>query len=174
MPETRILLGVVGRPHGVRGLVHVHAYAADPASLAVYGPLQDERGGTWTLAWRGEGVAQLRDASGQPVADRDAAARLTNLKLYVERDRLPPPDEEEFYLSDLVGLAAVRPDGAALGRVTVVHDYGAGPSLEIVAAEVPGNKPLLVPFTRACVPTVDVAAGQLVVVPPAEIEVQPQ
>ncbi len=161
---------MVGRPHGVRGLVHVHAYAADPASLAEYGLLRDDRGGTWTLAWRGEGVAQLRDAAGKPLADRDAAARLTNLKLYVERDRLPPPGAEEFYLSDLVGLAAVRPDGAALGRVTVVHDYGAGPSLEIVA----DGKPLLVPFTRACVPTVDVAAGQLVVVPPAEIEAQPQ
>ncbi len=151
MPDARILLGVVGRPHGVRGLLHVHSYTADPADLARYGALLDEAGRRWTVAWRGDGVAELRDAAGKPVADRTAAERLVNTRLYIERDRLPEPDEDEFYLADLVGLAAVAPDGAVLGRVDAVHDYGAGASLEIGA--------LLVPFTRACVPEVDVAAA---------------
>ncbi len=167
MPDRRILLGVVGRPHGVRGLLHVHSYTADPASLAAYAPLLDDRGGRWSLAWRGEGVAQLTDAEGRAVADRTAAEKLTNTRLYVERDRLPPPDEEEFYLSDLVGLAAVDPAGAELGRVLTVHDYGAGTSIEIARA----GQPLLVPFTRACVPEIDVAAGRLVVVLPDEVVV---
>ncbi len=168
MGDRRILLGVIGRPHGVRGLLHVHSYAADPASLAEYAPLLDDRGGRWTLAWRGEGVAQLTDAQGRAVADRTAAEKLTNLRLYVERDRLPPPDEEEFYLSDLVGLAAVDSAGAALGTVLTVHDYGAGTSIEIAGA---AGQPLIVPFTRACVPEIDVAAGRLVVAVPDEIVV---
>ncbi len=163
MPDSRILLGVVGRPHGVRGLLHVHSYTADPADLATYGALTDEAGRAWTVAWRGDGVAELRDGAGRPVADRTAAEHLVNTKLYIERDRLPEPDADEFYLADLVGLAAVAPDGAPLGRVDAVHDYGAGSSLEIGA--------LLVPFTRACVPEVDVAGRRIVVDMPTEVVV---
>ncbi len=170
MTDRRILLGVVGRPHGVRGLVHVQSYTADPRDLAGYGPLLDERGGRWTLAWRGNGVAELRDAAGRALADRTAASALTNLRLYIERERLPPPDPEEFYLSDLVGLQAVDPDGLVLGTVLTVHDYGAGTSIEIGQA----GQPLIVPFTRACVPEVDVAAGRIVVVVPDEIVVPPE
>jgi 16S rRNA processing protein RimM len=165
MPEQRILLGVVGRPHGVRGLVHVQSYTADPADLAGYGALADESGRRWSLTWRGVGVAELRDAQGAAIADRDAAERLVNTRLYIERDRLPQPDDDEFYLADLVGLAATAPEGKPLGRVAAVHDYGAGVSLEI-EREGPA---LLVPFTRACVPEIDLAAGRVVVVPPVEV-----
>lgn len=169
MPDRRILMGVVGRPHGVRGLVHVNSYTADPADLAGYGPLLDDAGRAWTLAWCASGVAELRDAAGRPVQDRGAAERLVNTKLWMDRDRLPPPEEGEFYLADLVGMAALDPAGAQVGRVTVVHDYGAGTSLEI---ERPGAAPLLVPFTHACVPHVDPAAGTLVVAEPDEIMVE--
>ena len=153
-------MGVIGRPHGVRGLLHVHSYA--DGDLAAYAPLLDDRGRAWSIAWRGEGIAELRDGSGTPVSDRTAAERLVNVKLFVERDRLPAPDEDDFYWSDLLGMQAVRPDGAALGRVVQVHEYGAGPSLEIEGG-------LLVPFTKACVPSVDVAGRVVTVVPPAEI-----
>lgn len=160
-------MGVVGRPHGVRGLVRVHSYTADPAALASYGPLLDDQGRSWTLAWRGAGVAELRDAAGKSPSDRTAAEALVNTRLYLDRDRLPPPEEDEFYLADLVGMEAVAADGAAIGRVALVHDYGAGVSLEI---ERDGAAPLLVPFTRACVPEVDVVAGRLTVVPPDEVD----
>ncbi len=169
MPDRRILMGVVGRPHGVRGLVHVNSYTADPADLAGYGPLLDDAGRAWTLAWRASGVAELRDAAGRPVQDRGAAERLVNTKLWMDRDRLPQAEEGEFYLADLVGMAALDPAGTAIGRVTVVHDYGAGASLEI---ERPGAAPLLVPFTHACVPHIDPAAGTLVVAEPDEIMVE--
>ena len=169
MGDGRILLGVVGRPHGVRGLVHVQSYTAEPAALSEYGTLLDDAGRHWTLAWQQAGVAQLRDAAGVPLADRNAAERLTNTRLYVERDRLPPPPPDEFYLSDLEGLEARDPSGAVLGRVTVVHDYGAGISLEIARDGMPA---LIVPFTRGCVPVVDPAAGVLTVVVPDEIVVQ--
>ena len=165
MAEARILLGVLGRPHGVRGLLHVQSYTADPRDLVAYGPLIDDAGRQWSLAWRGDGVAEVRDAAGVAVAGRDAAALLTNTRLYIERDRLPPPEGDEFYLADLVGLQAVAPDGAALGKVATVHDYGAGTSLEIAG----GAAPVIVPFTRACVPEIDLAQGRVVVVPPDEV-----
>ncbi len=171
MPQGRILLGVVGRPHGVRGLVHVVSYTADPVDLAAYGALADERGRRFTLAWRGDGVAQLAelvDGRAVPVADRNAAERLTNTRLFIERDRLPPPDDEEFYLADLVGLPAFDLAGGALGRVAAVHDYGAGASLEIAREAAAA---LLVPFTRVAVPEIDLASGRVVVVPPDELVV---
>ncbi len=156
MTERRILMGVIGRPHGVRGLVHVQSYTADPSDLARYGVLSDEAGRAWTLRWQNAGVAELRDAEGRTLPDRNAAERLTNTRLYVERDRLPMPSDDEFYLADLVGMTS------GVGRVTAVHDYGAGVSLEF-------DTGAIVPFTKACVPAVDVSAGRLTVVMPAEI-----
>ena len=157
-------MGVVGRPHGVRGLVRLHSYTADPADLPKYGPFEDSRGRCFAVRWRGEGVAELSelvDGRPVPVADRARAEALVNLRLYADRDRLPPPDEDEYYLADLVGLVAVDAEGRTLGTVGAVHDHGAGAFLEV--------GPLLVPFTRACVPVVDIAAGRVVVVPPAEL-----
>ena len=170
MERRRILMGVVGRPHGVRGLVRVHSYAAVPADLAAYGALFDDRGQSWTLRWRGEGIAELSDASGQALRDRDAAAQLVNRQLFVDRDRLPEPDEDEFYLADLVGLQAVErcDDGERpVGSVLAVHDYGAGPILELGG----DGRSVLLPFNRACVPEVQVAAGRIVVAMPDEVEV---
>lgn len=166
MPESRILLGVIGRPHGVRGLVRVTSYADD---VTAYGALSDERGRSFVLRMRGEGVAEIAEVVGGvevKVADRTAAEKLVNTRLYVERERLPEPDADEFYLADLIGLMALDPGGATLGRVSAVHDYGAGASLEIE-----GAKPLIVPFTRACVPEVDVAGGRVTVAVPEAVDV---
>ncbi len=171
MTERRVLLGVVGRPHGVRGLVHVQSYTADPAALTAYGPLTDDAGRRYTLAWRGAGIAEITEldaeAPGGPrrVADRTAAQHLTNRRLYIDRAALPAPAADEFYLADLIGLEAMGPEGA-LGAVVAVHEYGAGTSLEIAR---PGAPPLLVPFTRAAVPEVDLDRGRVQICPPAEI-----
>ena len=168
MPANRILVGVIGRAHGVRGLLRVTSHTAEPADLASYGPLTSEDGRRFTVSWRGTGiaeVAELTDGIARPVPDRTAAEKLTNTRLYIDRAQLPPPDDDEFYLADLIGMTAVDLAGVALGTVAVVHDYGAGTSLEIAGAE-----PLIVPFTRDCVPSVDVAAGTVVIVQPAETE----
>ena len=133
--ESRILMGVIGRPHGVRGLVRVTSYADD---LTAYGPLSDAQGRRYVLRSRGEGVAEVAELVGGAevkVADRTAAEKLTNTRLYVDRAQLPEPEEDEFYLADLIGLAAVDGDGAELGIVSAVHDYGAGASLEIEREE---------------------------------------
>jgi 16S rRNA processing protein RimM len=169
MAGEPILMGVVGRPHGVRGLVHVQSYTAAPADLDRYNPLVDELGRAWNLAWRGEGVAELRDAAGRPVTGRPEAEKLTNMRLFVTRDRLPAVAEDEFYLADLVGLTARRVDGTPFGRVGAVHDYGAGTFLDIAQA---GAANMLVPFTRAAVPHVDLAAGCVTIAPPEELELR--
>ncbi len=158
-------MGVIGRPHGVRGLVRLATYASTPGMLTGR-PLRDDRGRLWTVAWRGEGIAQLSDANGRPVADRNEAETLTNLRLTIDRAALPEPEPDEFYLADLIGLEARDETGRPLGRVDAVHDYGAGVSLEIAAAN------LIVPFTRAAVPAIDVAGGHLTIVAPDEIEVR--
>ncbi len=165
MAEARILLGVLGRPHGVRGLMHVLSFADPPENLAAYGPLCDERGAWFSLRLTGGGLAEVaRIEAGRRVllTGRAEAERLVNTKLFLPRERLPAPEPDEFYLADLVGLEACDAAGGALGRVRAVHDYGAGASLEIGA--------LLVPFTRAAVPEIDLAAGRVTVVPPAELD----
>nr|WP_220790432.1 ribosome maturation factor RimM [Gluconacetobacter takamatsuzukensis] len=162
-------MGVVGRPHGVRGLVRVHSYAAVPEDLTAYGTLTDDRGQAWTLRWRGDGIAELRDAAGQAVASREAAQALVNRRLYIPRASLPEPDQDEFYFADLIGLPVHEQGGGVLGRVLVVHDYGAGVSLEIGGE---GRAPLILAFTQACFPVIDIAAGRIEAVLPDEVEVQ--
>jgi 16S rRNA processing protein RimM len=173
VPENRIQLGVIGRAHGVRGWVRVTSHAADPMALTAYGPLSDERGRQFVLRWKGEGVAEVSEiVGGVPVriTDRTAAEKLTNTRLFIDRSALPPAEEDEFYLADLIGLRALDASDHPVGTVAVVHDYGGGVSLEI---ERPGAAPLLLPFTKACVPVVDVAAGHVVIAPPEEIVVPP-
>jgi 16S rRNA processing protein RimM len=167
-------LGVIGRAHGVRGLVKVTSHTADPADLIAYGPLSDARGQVYALRWVADGIAEVsRIVDGAPVkvTDRAAAEKLTNTKLFIDRTALPPADDDEYYLADLIGLTVLDPTGRTIGAVAVVHDYGAGASLEI---ERPGAVPLLIPFTAACVPTVDLANGRLVMVEPHEVVVQPE
>jgi 16S rRNA processing protein RimM len=168
MAEQHVVMGVIGRPHGVRGHVHVRSFTADPADLPDYGPFHDGHGRRFRLRWVSEGVAEIAElVAGKSVRvqDRNAAEALVNTQLLVDRAALPPPDEDEYYLSDLVGLRAETPDGTELGRIDLVHDYGAGASLEI--------GPLMVPFTRACVPEVDLAAGRVIVVLPVETDARP-
>nr|WP_246522212.1 ribosome maturation factor RimM [Neoroseomonas terrae] len=160
------MVGEIGRPHGVRGLVRLRAFTEDPAAIAAYSPLTDESGArSFALTLKGGDIAAV-----EGVADRDAAQRLTGTKLFVERDRLPAPAEEEFYLTDLIGLAAVTESGESLGRVRAVEDHGAGPFLIVDGA----GREYLLPFTKAVVPVVDVAGGSVTVVLPGEIIVQPQ
>ncbi len=141
--------------------------------MTAYGPLSDAAGQVFVLRWIADGIAEVsRVVNGVAVkvTDRAVAEKLTNTKLFADRAALPPADEDEFYLADLIGLAVVDANGTAIGTVSVVHDYGAGASLEIVRD---GASPVLLPFTAACVPTVDIAAGRLVAALPDEVIVQP-
>ncbi|MEI7714184.1 MAG: ribosome maturation factor RimM [Rhodospirillales bacterium] len=166
-------MATIGRPHGVSGRIHVTCHAADPAGLIAYGPLSDANGQQYVLRWCHEGVAEIStvvDGASERIRNRTAVEKLTNTELFIDRSALPPPDEEEFYLADLIGLMAVDAEGKQLGIVSTVHDYGAGTSLEI-AREVSGEAALIVPFTQVCVPEIDIVAGRLVVAPPIEVPV---
>lgn len=166
----RLLVGAIAAPHGVRGLVKVKSFTAEPADIAAYGPLSDETGRrrlTLQVMSAASGGSLICRVDG--VADRDAAEALRGLRLYVDRAALPAPAAaEEYYHADLIGLAAALPDGTVFGRVVAVQNFGAGDLLEI---ERESGTPRLVdlPFTRAVVPVVDIAGGRLVVDPPAEL-----
>jgi 16S rRNA processing protein RimM len=165
----RVIVAKIGAAHGVRGEVKLWPFTQDPMSVADYGPLETKDGAhrfeIETVRAAGSHlVARLKG-----IADRDAAQALTNTELYVPRDRLPAIDEDHtYYHSDLVGLDAVGEDGTQIGTVHAVHDFGAGSVLEITPLG--SGDTLMLPFTETTVPKVDLAARQVVVVPPAEIE----
>ncbi len=164
MPGDRVCLGVITAAHGVKGLVRVKSFTAEPEAIARYGPLEDESGQRrleLQLVGAARGVLLARLPG---IADRDAAERLKGTRLYLARAALPVPGDEEYYHADLLGLAAVLRDGTVLGRVRAIHDYGAGDSIEIERAQ---GGIVVLPFTRAAVPEVDLAGGRLVVEPPA-------
>ncbi len=156
-----VLVGVLGAAQGVRGEVRVKSYTAVATAIADYGPLWSEdrrRSFTFTT------LRVLKDdmlvARIEGLTDRDGAAALTGTKLYIGRASLPPPDDDEFYQIDLVGLLAQDEVGQALGRVAAIENFGAGDLLSIAQ---PVGDTLLVPFTKAFVPIVDFAGGRLVV-----------
>jgi 16S rRNA processing protein RimM len=167
-PSKRICLGVVAGAHGVRGLVKIKSFTEAPGDLLAYGPLSDEAG-TRRFEITVKGMAKgsvLAAMTG--IDDRDAAQALKGTRLYVDRAALPAADEEEtYYHADLVGLRAEDRDGGHIGRVAAVHNFGAGDLLEIARGE--DEPELLVPFTKAAVPEVDLKGGRLVIDPPAEI-----
>jgi 16S rRNA processing protein RimM len=159
--DERVCVGVVAGAHGLRGLLRVRPFTDVPEDVAAYGPVETEDRGrrlTLEIANRvGKGIILVR-ANG--IADRTAAEALKGVRLYVARDMLPAPDEDEFYHTDLIGLAAETGDGEPVGRVRAIHDFGAGDSLEIAE---PGGDVVIVPFTRLAVPRIDIAGGRVVV-----------
>lgn len=167
-----LLIGRVGGAHGVRGELRISTFTADPLSLAAYKHLKRSDGSpalTITSARLSKGGVVAR-AKG--IDSKEAADALRGLTLHIDRADLPEPDEDEFYLADLIGLSAVTPEGELLGKVKSVQDFGAGDILEIDPAL--GGQTWYLGFTREAVPTVDIAGGKLTVVRPSEIEVRPE
>lgn len=172
MPADRsalICVAALAGAFGVRGEARVKSFTAEPEAFADYGPLTDENGS------RVFGVKIVRPIPGgfaarlTGVDTREQAEAMKGLKLYAPRARLPALPDDEFYHADLLGLSVFDPGGAPLGRVIAVQNYGAGDFLEIGGH---GFQPLMLPFTQACVPTVDLASGRIVADPPDEIIVQ--
>lgn len=162
----RLKVGVIAGPHGVRGAVRVKSFTREPEALGRYGPLSDADGRAIyrlrpTGTAKGAVIARI-----EGVEDRDAAEALKGTELFLPREALPAPDDpDEFYHADLIGLAAEGEDGARLGTVKALYDFGAGDVLEIALE---GGGTAMLPFTREAVPLVDPAGGRVVVAPPAE------
>ncbi len=166
-PAAMLCLGIVGGARGLRGEVRINSYTADPADIAIYGPLFDDAGGAplrvhITGRSRNQLIARV-----DGVDDRDAAEALKGRRLCVSRDAFPEPGEDEFYHVDLVGLPVDHVDGHRLGVVHAVNDFGAGDVLEIERAS---GARVMLPFSRESVPEVDLEAGILTVSPPPGLE----
>jgi 16S rRNA processing protein RimM len=162
-----ICVARIGAAHGVRGAVKLWTFTEDPLAVKAYGPLVTKDGA------RQFEVTSAREAKGhlvatlKGIATREDAERLNGIELYVAREKLPDTDEDEYYHADLIGLAAVNAAGDPLGRVIGIHNFGAGDIIEIAP---PSGSTMLLPFTNAVVPSVDVAGGRVVIEMPAEIE----
>lgn len=165
--RNRLCVGMITGPHGVRGLVRVKSFTAVPADLAGYRPITDADGvRCFDLEFVGE-VRGLFLARIAGVRDRDAALPLRGVQLYIDRDLLPPVEEEdEYYYTDLIGLTASRSDGSVYGSVKAVHDFGAGAMIEIELSE---GGIVILPFTAEIFPEVDLAGRKVVTVPPSVV-----
>ena len=162
-----ICVARIGAAHGVRGAVKLWTFTEDPLAVKAYGPLLTKDGArqfevTHAREAKGHLVATLKG-----VATREEAERLNGLELYIAREKLPATDENEYYHADLIGLAAVTPANEPLGRVIAIHNFGAGDIIEIGPAH---GATMLLPFTNAVVPSVDLAGGRVVIELPDEID----
>ena len=166
--KARLLVGVFGAPHGVRGQIRLKSFTGVPEAIAGYGPLADAAGRRFVLT----ALRLLKDdmfvATLAGINQREAAVALNGIELFLPRAALPVAEDEEFYHADLIGLRAEAGNGALLGVVRNVLNFGAGDILEISPAA--GGEMLVLPFTRAVVPEIDVAGGRVVVVVPVEVE----
>ena len=162
-----ICVARIGAAHGVRGAVKLWTFTEDPLAVKRYGALTTKDGA------RQFEVATAREAKGhlvatlKGVATREEAERLNGLELYIAREKLPATDEDEYYHADLIGLAAVNTADEPIGRVVAIHNFGAGNIIEIAP---PRGPTLLLQFTNAVVPTVDLANGRVVIALPDEVD----
>lgn len=164
--DTRLCVGALAGAFGVKGLARIKSFTADPFAIAAYGPVETEDGTRqFDLRVSHEVKPGVLVADLQAGLNREEVEALKGVKLYVARDALPEPeDEDEFYLRDLIGLEARRADGSVLGSVLAVPDFGAGDLLDIRLEG--SRKTVLIPFTRACVPVVKIGEGFVTVIPP--------
>lgn len=171
MADERLLLGEIVAAHGIKGLVKVRSFTQAPEDVVAYGSLHDGGGKVVELSLRGPTKGGML-AAVPGVSSRTDAEAMKGTQLFVTRDMLPelPHVEgggtigggaEEFYHADLIGLAVELPNGTAFGRITAMHNFGAGDLLELQPAA--SKETIMVPFNRDAVPVVDLANSRAVV-----------
>lgn len=159
-----LCVGAIAGAFGVRGEVRLKSFCAEPEAIEDYAPLLTEDGAhSFTVTLTGQ-IKNGFSARLGGVATKEQADALRGTKLYAPRDRLPPLPDDEYYYADLIGVEVFDTGGTLLGRVKAVHNHGASDLLELT---VPGQgNTVLLPFTMAVVPTVDLAAGRIIADPP--------
>lgn len=159
-PVDRVCVGAIGGSFGVQGEVRIKSFCTDPESIADYGPLWSEDGKIQYKIKLTRPVAGGLGARLTGVTTKEQADALKGISLFADRDRLPSLPDDEYYHADLIGLSVYDTGGVLIGTIRAVHNHGAGDLLEVFAA---GRKSaLLIPFTLAAVPTVDVKAGRVI------------
>ncbi|WP_127143725.1 ribosome maturation factor RimM [Pelagibacterium montanilacus] len=162
-PDNRILVGRLGAAHGISGEIRLSSFTEEPMAIASYGPLLTDQAGLVVTIEKARPAKTVLIARLAGVKDRTGAEKLNGVSLYIDRAQLAETEDDEFYHADLIGLKALDRDGAVLGVVTGVVNFGADDLLDL-RLEAGGSAYL--PFTRAIVPEVSLAQGHLVVVPP--------
>lgn len=161
--RDRVCVGAIAGAFGVRGEVRLKSFCAQPEAIAGYAPLFTEDGARRFSVTLGKPIPNGFSARLSGVSTREQAEALRGTRLYAGREKLPGLPDDEFYHADLIGLSVLDTGGTVLGKVTSVQNHGAGDLLEI---QRPGQGNALIPFTRAIVPTVDLAAGRIIADPP--------
>lgn len=165
--DARICVAKIGAPHGVRGEVKLWPFTEDPMAVLHYGPLSGKDGARTFEVVRARAAKDHLVATLKGITNRDDAARINGIELYIARDKLPETDEGEYYHADLIGLRAVNTEGSEIGKVLAIHNFGAGDIIEIAPLQ---GASLLLPFTNAVVPIVDLGKGEVTIELPNEIE----
>lgn len=158
--KNLICVAAIAGAFGVRGEVKVKAFTDDPAACLLYGPLLDEAGNVALTPISSRAVKNALAVIAKEVKTREEAEALKSTKLYVPRDAFPNTDEDDFYVTDLVGLQVKTTDGKTAGKVTAVHDFGGGNMLEIKPKD---KSSFYHPFTKLAVPKVDINAGRVII-----------
>ena len=160
----RVCVASFTSAHGVSGAVRLKSFTENPDDIANFSELQSEDASrTYDIeivSHTGKGELIVRVDG---VSTREEAEMLKSIRLYVSRSELPEAGDEEFYHADLIGLTVKTVSGKTLGSVRAVYDFGAGDMLEILPKE---GAMIMVPFTKAIVPIVDIEKGRVVVDPP--------
>lgn len=169
LAQNRILMGKIGAAHGIRGEVRITTFTGEPEAIADYGPLDTDRPGVTVIIEAARMSKTVLIARLKGVRDRNSAEALNGVSLYVERSRLPEPeDDDDFYHADLIGLDARLDSGVSIGTVSALPNFGAGDLLEV--RDPRSGDTFLYPFTKAVVPIIRVAEGYLVITPPLDAE----
>ncbi len=161
--SDRVVVATFGAAHGIKGEIRVKCHTADPEALIDYSPLHDSSGSRSFTFLSLRPAGEVMVARVKEITDRNQAEALTHLDLYAERAKMPEPDEDEFYHADLIGLRVEGPDGELIGHIQGVYDFGAGDVLDVRR---PKRKGVMIPFTKAVIPTVDIAGGRVICMPP--------
>jgi 16S rRNA processing protein RimM len=164
---AKICVARIGAAHGVRGAVKLWTFTEDPFAVKAYGPLLTKDGARHLELTSAREAKDHLVATFKGIETREDAERLNGVELYVARDQLPATEDDEYYHADLIGLAAVTTSDEPLGRVIAIHNFGAGDIIEIAP---PSGTTILLPFSNAVVPTVDLAGGRVVIALPKEVE----
>lgn len=161
--KKRICIGAFAGAYGVKGEAKVKPFTETEDGVARYGPVESEdEERRFTLKFVRSLKPGLALVSAPEIRSREDAAALAGTRLYVNRDRLPPPDDDEFYIEDLVGLEAEDEVGASLGRVIAAYNFGAGDVIEL--SGVAGVRAsAMIPFTHETAPKVDIAGGKIII-----------
>ncbi|MBO0347139.1 ribosome maturation factor RimM [Roseibium limicola] len=156
--ENKVLMVCIGAAHGIRGEVRVKPFGDDPLSFTDYGVLTDRSGKRSFEVVRARVQKTVVVTQFKGITTRNQAEELNGLELFITRDQLPQPEEDEFYYSDLAGVGVFDMSGKQLGKVAAVHDFGAGDLLEVRPAR---GKTFYIPFTKEFVPEVNLSEDRI-------------